>query len=252
MQWHFVAAMLGLVSIPTSHADTGGKDYTSSSTKYNSQNSVEWPTTGEWLGLARSLSKSSAVFGPFHPADYEKLCGPDGLDDYSNPFEIAVGGQGVCMQYDSCVNEFCLEENVGDDLPAYVVKASTENDITLGVKFANKYNIQLSVKSSGHSILGASTAKDSLMIWLAHYTEDSTVKTGYLDSCGDNSTRHDVIGVSAGQNFRSIADKVGDSYHFVSASEASVKDDDDRDAIAAESLTTCQATEYLNERKVPL
>ena len=109
-----------------------------------------------------------------------------------------------------------------DDLPAYALMAMTEQDVMEGVRFANIHNIQVTVKSSGHSWSGASTGKDSLLIWLAKYPEDASITKGYVDSCGDNSTAHDVVGVSAGMNFASIARAVGDDYHFVSASEASV------------------------------
>ena len=218
------ATLAFLSTIAIANASTNEGTYTSSTTQYNNQNSGKWPTTGDWLELVRTLSSSSKLYGPFKPSDYDEQCGPDGIDDYTNSFEIAVGGQGICMQYPSCINEFCLENNVGDDLPAYVIKARYESDVSFGIKFANKFNIQVTVKSSGHSISGASTAKDSLTIWLAHYEKDNTITTGFIDSCGVNSTDtvHDVIGISAGTNFQSIAEAVGDDYHFVSAGEGSV------------------------------
>lgn len=229
--WLLVIATLALFSPLIVHASSSASDdysngSSSTSKRYSTQESPEWPDTGDWLALSRSLSTYAALYGPFEPSDYEKKCGPDGIDDYTNPLEIAIGGQGICMQYPSCVNEFCLEPNAGSgsNLPAYTIKAMTEKDVVLGVRFANSNSIEVAVKSSAHSISGASMSKDSILIWLAHYKVDNTITEGFVDSCADNdnSTSHDVIGVSAGQNFNSIAEKVGDSYHFVSASASSV------------------------------
>ncbi len=198
---------------------------TVSGKQYNTRNSPAWPDTGAWLALARSLSINAELYGPFYPSDYVEQCGPDGIDDYTNPLEIAMGGQGICMQYPACQNEFCLDDNnAKSNLPAYTIQAMTEMDVVLGMKFANSNNIQVAVKSSAHSISGASMSKDALLIWLAHYEVDGSITNGFVDSCGGNSTSvgHDVIGISAGQNFRSIAESVGSSYHFVSAGSSTV------------------------------
>jgi len=142
--------------------------------------------------------------------------------DPTDPLQVAVAGEGICMQYPSCRYEFCQTEIQQDNLPAYVLMAKTEDDISKGVRFANFHKIPVTVKSSGHSLSGASTRANSLLIWLAKFPVDNRIRTGYVDSCGVASSAQDVIGVNAGQNFKSIAEAVGDSYHFVSSSEWSV------------------------------
>ncbi len=186
------------------------------SAEYNSRESEAWPGTGEWLALARSLSTEAQLYGPFESFDYERQCSPM----LNNPFILATTGEGICMQYPSCANKFCLEGAEWDDLPAYALMAKEELDIVKGIQYASKHNIQVTVKSSGHSYTGASTARDSLLIWLAHYPKDNEILEGYQDSCG--TVEDQVIGINAGQNFQSIAEAVGDDYHFVSASEATV------------------------------
>lgn len=192
------------------------------STRYNTQSDPDWPTTGQWLKLSRQLSLYAELYGPFESSDYEELCYVDN-EHMTNPFDIASKGEGICMQYSDCANSFCLGElgKKRDNLPAYVLMAKEEKDIVTGVQFATKHNIKVSVKSTGHSLSGASTAKDTLLIWLAQYPEDNTIQLDYQDSCGDTES-HNVIGVAAGQNFKSIAEAVGDDYHFVSASEWTV------------------------------
>ena len=213
----------------------------STPTQYNNLASMEWPGTGEWLDLSRSLSTFAELYGPFRPSDYNDQCTEEGKVDPTNPLEVASAGEGICMQYPSCSNKFCLgpplplpssaaaaaDAATTSNLPAYVLEAQTEEDIVKGMQFANKNKIQVTVKSSGHSLMGASTAQDSLLIWLAKYPVDNTIKTLYQDSCqvedGFPIVIHDaIIGVAAGQNFKSIAEAVGDAYHFVSASEWTV------------------------------
>lgn len=189
---------------------------------YNHRTSSKWPTTGEWLSLLRSLSEPADVFGPFYPEDYEVNCGSEEID-IMNPFVVATSGQGLCMQYPECANKYCLDDvDRFDNLPVHVVDARTELDIIKATEFANRFNIPISVKSSGHSMSGASSSSDSLMIWLANYPKDNMVKRNYSDSCNDGVIHDAVIGINAGQNFADIAEAVQNNYHFVSASEGTV------------------------------
>lgn len=196
--------------------------YSSSNVQYNDINSPNWPDTGDWLALSRSLSTFAVLYGPFFPSDYEDQCLDEDELDPTDPLQVATAGEGICMQYPSCRYEFCQSDIQENNLPSYVLMAKTEEDISKGVRFANFHKIPVTVKSSGHSLSGASTAGNSLLIWLAKYPVDNTIRAGYVDSCGDASRAQDVIGVNAGQNFKSIAEAVGDSYHFVSPSEWSV------------------------------
>ena len=124
------------------------------------------------------------------------------------------------MQYPDCANEFCLYGESRNDVPAYVVEAKTQDDISAGIKFAKKHKIQVSIKSSGHNESGGSTYKGSLLIWLGKFPLDNEIKTNYTDDCG---TDHgSVVAVNAGQSFVSIAQAVGDRGHFVSGNEATV------------------------------
>lgn len=189
---------------------------------YNHRTSAKWPSTGEWLGLLRSLSEPADVFGPFYPEDYEKVCSAEEID-LTDAFSVAKEGQGLCMQNPVCANRFCLEDSdLFDNLPVHILDARSEIDIIKGNEFANRFNIPISVKSSGHSMSGESTLSDSLMIWLANYPKDNSIKFNYTDSCHDGAIHSTVIGINAGQNVADIAAAVKNDYHFVSANDGSV------------------------------
>ena len=105
-------------------------------------------------------------------------------------------------------------------MPAYAVEAHTVCDIQQAFRFARQHNIQVRVKSSGHTEIGSSTGRNSLLIWLAHYPTDGEIIQNFADTCG---TRFDaVVGIAGGEGFGTIFDKVKDQYHLVSGSQDSL------------------------------
>jgi hypothetical protein len=53
-----------------------------------------------------------------------------------------------------------------NDIPAYVVNATSESDVAAGVKFALKHSLRLNVKNTGH---GRSSIPGSISIWTHHF-----------------------------------------------------------------------------------
>ncbi|KAH7426686.1 hypothetical protein KP509_10G012600 [Ceratopteris richardii] len=51
-------------------------------------------------------------------------------------------------------------------VPSYAVRATSVEDVQAAIRFANAYNLRLTIKSTGHDFLGRSTAPLSLNIWL--------------------------------------------------------------------------------------
>lgn len=56
------------------------------------------------------------------------------------------------------------------ELPYVIIMAGSVDDVIKAVKFANKYNIRITVRSSGHDYIGRSTADGSLQINLQNMT----------------------------------------------------------------------------------
>lgn len=96
-------------------------------------------------------------------------------------------------------------------LPAYSIECKSVEDIQVALQFAAAHDIQVSIKSSGHTYQGQSTARGSLMLWMRHFPTDGTVKP-HTDSCG---TAHSaVVSVAGGQNFDDTLFAVKDEYHI--------------------------------------
>lgn len=83
----------------------------------------------------------------------------------------------------------CAQGNV----PHFAVNASTPDDVLKTVRFANKFNVPLVLKGTGHDFAGRSSAPDRLLLW-THYMKNITYGSSLI--CGTNHS--DVLTVSAG------------------------------------------------------
>jgi len=126
------------------------------------------------------------------------------------------------MQTHNCNSEYCNSDNAWN-LPAYSVRAETLEDIQRTLEFCNLHNIAVSVKTSGHNYSGSSTAKDSVLIWLAHYEKHGDILTdqdvnGFTDSCGTEyiySTDIDIIKIGAGATWGDVYNFAGTNYNVI-------------------------------------
>jgi FAD/FMN-containing dehydrogenase len=80
--------------------------------------------------------------------------------------------------------------------------------IQAGVRFANRHDLRLVVKSSGHDLLGRSTGRSSVLIW-THYLQNIT----FIDSfVVDGKRKGSSVTLGSGVNLQTIypaAEKVG-------------------------------------------
>lgn len=86
-------------------------------------------------------------------------------------------------------------------------------EILQGEWFASEFDIEVTVKTTGHSYPGSSTAADSMLIWMANYPKDGTITTSYADSCG--TTTDAVVGIGGGETWNDVIEAVNDQYHVV-------------------------------------
>jgi len=182
---------------------------TSAFKAYNSPECLSWPSHETWTeDLADTLSETAALHGPFPDGYYKEEC--EGLG--ANAYVISSAGHGICMHAHACQHEFCREQ-YSQDLPAYILEAKEETDIQKALKFCREHNIQVTVKTTGHSYHGASTAKNSLLIWMANFKKDGSITDNY-ESC-DGTFHHAIMSINGGETWNDVIEAVGPEYHVV-------------------------------------
>ena len=85
----------------------------------------------------------------------------------------------ICMISYNCGYQFCDPINFDYNLPLYTLDARSEEDIAKAIDFASKWNIEISVKTSGYSLQGSSTKRDSLLIWMRNFPKDDEIQDKY-------------------------------------------------------------------------
>uniref|UniRef100_A0A7M5XHT2 FAD-binding PCMH-type domain-containing protein n=2 Tax=Clytia hemisphaerica TaxID=252671 RepID=A0A7M5XHT2_9CNID len=176
--------------------------------KYCEPDLLCWPSQIEWNDFDESLN---GTLHQLSPDDYEQ-CEKQG----DNAFNISSTGNGICMQYHDCSRQFC-QSSTSWNIPAYSVEVKSVRDVQLAIAFANKYNIAVSIKTSGHSYAGSSMGKSTLLIWTRNLPEHlktvDDVKQNFTDSCGTVFTH--AVKVGGGQRWNSVYKALNSKYHIV-------------------------------------
>jgi hypothetical protein len=69
---------------------------------------------------------------------------------------------------DECPAKYARDTCSLGNLPTYVVDAHSTQDVAAGVRFANRFNLRLVVKNTGHDFMGRNMGFGSLSIWTHH------------------------------------------------------------------------------------
>ncbi|CEN60504.1 hypothetical protein ASPCAL02940 [Aspergillus calidoustus] len=88
--------------------------------------------------------------------------------------------------------------------PAYVLNATSHEDIQTVVRFAGERNLRLNVKSTGHSVEGRSASPDSISIWTHHLLSNTFHAAFRPQSCPPSSPEHMAISLGAGARVREV------------------------------------------------
>lgn len=83
--------------------------------------------------------------------------------------------------------------------PAYVVNATTSEQIGIALKWADVNNIRVVVKSTGHNLAGRSVGYGSLSIWTHHLRGIEYIKDFQATSCPAESGGFQAARVAAGE-----------------------------------------------------
>jgi hypothetical protein len=145
-----------------------------------------------WSLLQSLLSENASIHEISSNTAYSTSCETLG----TNAYAISAAANGICMHAHDCAYEFCHPKESSDnyDLPSLTIDVRNEDDVSNVLKFVHDNNIisnddditrsshrykSISVKTTGHSYQGSSTAKDSLLIWMYHFEKDGEITTNY-------------------------------------------------------------------------
>lgn len=140
-----------------------------------------WPNENEFAKLTSQLSQP--VLHPLPPAS---PCYPPSAPsgncsaitaNYTNgrwrsdqPGAMQHTNFETFISHDDTLSACYLDTTLGvpcgqGSIPPVGVDARSGSDVQAGVNFANKHNLKLVVKSTGHDFLGRSTARGGFLIW---------------------------------------------------------------------------------------
>ncbi|KAI1641285.1 FAD-binding domain-containing protein [Biscogniauxia mediterranea] len=135
-----------------------------------------WPSVQEWDLLNQTVNgrliRTIPIGSVCHDPDYnEEACQALAAGwVYTSTF-LGSPADGVApyFQNQSC-DPFTSVESpcaIGNDA-VYSINVTQVSDIQAGVLFASKHNIRLNIKNTGHDLLGKSTGKGALSLWVHH------------------------------------------------------------------------------------
>eukprot|EP00121_Abeoforma_whisleri_P009866 Awhi_evm1s9084 len=127
-------------------------------------------------------------------------------------FKIIHAGNGTCTQH-------YINQTAYNDLgvPAYSVEVKNVQDIQKAVRFANQNQLQVSVKSTGHSYSHSSMKDGSLMIWMANMDKVMELHSTFTPfNCDPNGKEYEnILEFSGGISWGEIYEFLGADYNVI-------------------------------------
>ncbi|KAL2139204.1 hypothetical protein VTI28DRAFT_5512 [Corynascus sepedonium] len=158
---------------PTFHSVSPPTVTTKHTTCRSLPGDADWPSTAAWAALNKTVGGRLIATVPVahtcHGSSYNQtVCDelrvqwPLSKPHVNAPADII----NPYFQNDSCVpftpvDRPCLLGNYA----SYSINVTGVKDIQAGLAFARKNNIRLTIKNTGHDLLGKSTGKGSLSLW---------------------------------------------------------------------------------------
>src|SRR3569833_3176722 len=148
-----------------------------------------WPSLEEWSAFNHSISgrllRNTPVAAPCYPLSTHSTSAAckDVVANFNNSafqgdrasgHALPYWGQQVRCDVPGGNTTTCA---LGDE-PVYALRAESTDDVVAGVNFARTHNLRLVAKSTGHDIMGLTSAPGSLAIWLRHLLQCVTCGPG--------------------------------------------------------------------------
>ena len=177
-----------------------------------------WPDNAAWSALDASLEGkiSADVETPTWWWEDPRLREPQTCAACeSDPYCRLNAAGGTCSQDPACNRGFCQAE-AAFNLPQRVAEVASADDVSKVLAFASEHDIQVAVKTTGHSYQGSSTARDSLLIWTRGLPKLGQVTPGdYVDSCGTAAGAVATLEIGGGATWSDAYGAVAGRYHAV-------------------------------------
>ncbi|KAI0172632.1 FAD-binding domain-containing protein [Hypoxylon sp. FL1284] len=139
--------------------------------------SAKWPCEETWAQFNQSTGGKllqagapGAVCHPGQPVYNADQCAAVLTAWPTYDFQTNDPVSNAWNQYnnDTCLPDVPDAPCSASGYPAYVVNATTAQDVKLSLDFARAHNVRVVVKSTGHDYLGRSQAPGALLIWVHH------------------------------------------------------------------------------------
>ncbi len=144
-----------------------------------------WRSDLNWTELESQLSPLASLIDT-SVENYIEECLPEFSEDRPTNHALINQEHGVCMAskitaWDltranmTKLDQVFLGSGTMDvepsyNLPSKVLFPSVASDVIHAIQFAEKHDLEISIKNSGHSFSGASTKKDTLLLNMNQYT----------------------------------------------------------------------------------
>jgi hypothetical protein len=144
-----------------------------------------WRNDLNWSELESQLSPSASLIDT-SIENYIGECLPEFSEESSTNHALINQEHGMCMasmitawdfnqiNMTKVQQDYMLTQTTDIEpsynLPSKVLFPSVASDVIHAIQFAEKHNLEISIKNSGHSFSGASTKKDTLLLNMNQYT----------------------------------------------------------------------------------
>jgi FAD/FMN-containing dehydrogenase len=187
-----------------------------------------WPSPAEWATFnttvnGRLLTILPEGFPCFNGSTSSPACQAV-INNWTNPYwRAAQPGAMQAPNWEADANgNNCFTPDTPcsqGSIPTVGVAVQDPSDISAALAFAEKYDIQVAVKSTGHDFQGRSTAPNALLLWL-HTLQGISINTSYA-ACPQQAPAPAVT-THPGDAWGAVYDAVLPNYGVVGGSARTV------------------------------
>ncbi|KAF5875951.1 putative fad binding domain protein [Botrytis fragariae] len=168
---------------------------------------ASWPSQNEWDNLNSTVNGRLIATKPIafscHEPNYDETECTRARELWTWPMPHSENSASVMNPYflnQSCdpftdSSKPCLNGN----LPEYAINISSAADVAAGLKFAEKNNIRVIIKNTGHDFVGRSSGAGALSIWTHNLKElefldyESKLYTGRAAKIGAGRQAYEIL-----------------------------------------------------------